>query len=119
MVRITGQCRPDRDTIGGSSADRDYRSDIGDALALLDLDAHSLDVALCNASALSERWLATPPIEMRSLVRDRQRRSLAIVRASQSGLARHSFVLSDKQINPAKMIYVVAFGLRCERKQPC
>ena len=25
MVRITGQCRPDRDTIGGSSAERDYR----------------------------------------------------------------------------------------------
>jgi hypothetical protein len=25
MVRITGQRRPDRDTIGGSSADRDYR----------------------------------------------------------------------------------------------
>ena len=25
MVRITEQCRPDRDTIGGSSADRDYR----------------------------------------------------------------------------------------------
>jgi site-specific DNA recombinase len=45
------------------------RTDVGDALASLHLDAHSVDVALCNASALSERWLATPPIEMRSLVR--------------------------------------------------
>jgi site-specific DNA recombinase len=46
------------------------RTDVGDALAPLDLDAHSLDTALRNASALSERWLAAPPIEMRSLVRD-------------------------------------------------
>jgi site-specific DNA recombinase len=46
------------------------RTDIGDALAPLDLDAHSLDVALCNASALSERWLATPPLELRSRIRD-------------------------------------------------
>jgi site-specific DNA recombinase len=46
------------------------RIDIGDALAPLDLDAHSLDAALRNASALSERWLAAPPIETRSLVRD-------------------------------------------------
>src|SRR5215471_1656491 len=45
-------------------------SDIGDALAPLDLDAHSIDDALRNASALSERWLAAPPSEMRSLVRD-------------------------------------------------
>ena len=46
------------------------RTDIADALAPLDLDAHSLDAALHNASALSERWLVVPPIEMRSLVRD-------------------------------------------------
>jgi hypothetical protein len=46
------------------------RSDVGDALAPLDLDAHSLDAALHTASALSERWLAAPPSEMRSLVRD-------------------------------------------------
>jgi site-specific DNA recombinase len=45
------------------------RTNVGDALASLHLDAHSVDVALCNASALSERWLAAPPIEMRSLVR--------------------------------------------------
>jgi site-specific DNA recombinase len=46
------------------------RTDIADVLVPLDLDAHSLDAALCNASALSERWLTAPPIEMRSLVRD-------------------------------------------------
>jgi hypothetical protein len=46
------------------------RADVGDALASLRLDAHSLDAALCNASALSERWLAAPPSETRSLVRD-------------------------------------------------
>src|SRR5262249_13029176 len=32
--------------------------------------AHAFDTALRNASALSERWLAAPPIAMRSLVRD-------------------------------------------------
>src|SRR5262245_25564435 len=46
------------------------RTDVGDALASLHLNAHSVDAALCNASALSERWLAAPPIAMRSLVRD-------------------------------------------------
>jgi site-specific DNA recombinase len=46
------------------------RTDIGDALAPLDLDAHSLDAVLRNASALSERWLAAPPLELTSLVRD-------------------------------------------------
>jgi site-specific DNA recombinase len=46
------------------------RSDVGDALAPLDLDAHSLDAALHTASALSVRWLAAPTMEMRSLVRD-------------------------------------------------
>jgi site-specific DNA recombinase len=46
------------------------RTDIGDGLAPLELDAHSLDVALCNASALSGRWLAAPPGETRSLVRE-------------------------------------------------
>jgi site-specific DNA recombinase len=46
------------------------RTDIGDALAPLDLDAHSLDAVLRNASALSERWLAAPSLELTSLVRD-------------------------------------------------
>jgi site-specific DNA recombinase len=46
------------------------RSDIGDALASLDLDARALDGALRNAFGLSERWLASPPVEIRSLVRD-------------------------------------------------
>jgi site-specific DNA recombinase len=46
------------------------RTDVAEVLASLDLDAHSLDAALCNASALSERWLAMPPTEMRSFFRD-------------------------------------------------
>ena len=46
------------------------RIDIGDALAPLDLDAHALDTALHNAFALSERWLAMPHVELRSLLRD-------------------------------------------------
>ena len=44
--------------------------EVSDALAPLDLGAHALDAALCNASKLSERWLAAPPVEMRNLVRD-------------------------------------------------
>src|SRR5262245_33666852 len=36
------------------------RTNVADALAPLDLDAHSLDAALRNASALSVRWLAAP-----------------------------------------------------------
>jgi DNA invertase Pin-like site-specific DNA recombinase len=46
------------------------RTDVGDALAPLDLDAHTLDAVLHNASALSERWLVMPPTEMRRLLRD-------------------------------------------------
>jgi hypothetical protein len=46
------------------------RADVGDALAPLDLDAHSIDAALRNASALSECWLTAPTIKIRSLVRD-------------------------------------------------
>jgi site-specific DNA recombinase len=46
------------------------RSDVGDALAPLDLDACTLDAALRNAFGLSERWLAVPPVEMKSLIRD-------------------------------------------------
>jgi site-specific DNA recombinase len=45
------------------------RTDVGDALAPLDLEAHALDAALSNASKLSERWLAMPRIELTSLVR--------------------------------------------------
>jgi site-specific DNA recombinase len=41
-----------------------------DALASLHLDAHTLDAGLHKACALSERWLAAPPVEMKSLVRD-------------------------------------------------
>jgi site-specific DNA recombinase len=46
------------------------RIDVSDALAPLDLEAHPLDAALRNASKLSERWLAAPPVVMKSLVRD-------------------------------------------------
>jgi hypothetical protein len=46
------------------------RIDVGDALAPLDLDACAVDAALRNAFKLSERWLAAPPVEMKSLVRD-------------------------------------------------
>jgi site-specific DNA recombinase len=46
------------------------RTEIGDALAPLDLEAHALDAALCNASALSDRWLMVAPVEMRSLIRE-------------------------------------------------
>jgi site-specific DNA recombinase len=45
-------------------------TDLADAFASLDLDARSFDTALRNACALSTRWLAVPPIEMRSLVRE-------------------------------------------------
>ncbi|MFZ0507021.1 MAG: recombinase family protein [Methylocella sp.] len=43
---------------------------VSDAIASLDLDARALDGALRNAFGLSGRWLAAPPVEMKSLVRD-------------------------------------------------
>jgi site-specific DNA recombinase len=46
------------------------RIDVADALAPLDLDAHALDAALRNACGLSDRWLAVPPVERKSLVRE-------------------------------------------------
>jgi len=46
------------------------RTDIGDALTPLDLEARTLDAALRNAFTLSKRWLAMPPVEMKSLVLD-------------------------------------------------
>src|SRR5580704_7337345 len=46
------------------------RTDVSNALVPLDLDARALDAALRNAFGLSERWLASPPVEMKSLVRD-------------------------------------------------
>ena len=45
------------------------RTDISTALAPLDLDASGLDAALSRASELSRRWLAMPPIEIATLVR--------------------------------------------------
>ncbi len=46
------------------------RTDIGDALTPLDLEARAFDAALRNACTLSKRWLAMPPIERKSLVLD-------------------------------------------------
>ena len=46
------------------------RTNIGDALAPLDLEARAFDAALRNAFTLSKRWLAMPPVEMKTLVRD-------------------------------------------------
>ncbi len=46
------------------------RTEISDALVPLELDAHALDAALRNAIALSKRWHAMPPIEIRSLIQN-------------------------------------------------
>jgi site-specific DNA recombinase len=46
------------------------RTEIGDALTPLDLEARAFDTALRNAFTLSKRWLAMPPVEMKSLVWD-------------------------------------------------
>jgi hypothetical protein len=46
------------------------RTDVSETLAPLDLDAYALDAALRKALKLSERWLAMPPIERKSLVLD-------------------------------------------------
>ena len=46
------------------------RTDIGDALTPLDLEARAFDAALRNAIALSKRWHAMPPIEIRSLIQN-------------------------------------------------
>jgi site-specific DNA recombinase len=46
------------------------RTDIGDALTPLDLEARAFDAALRNAFTLSKRWLAMPPVERKSLVLD-------------------------------------------------
>ena len=46
------------------------RTEVADALALLDLDVRLLDTALRNALHLSQRWLAMPPVELMSLVRE-------------------------------------------------
>ena len=42
------------------------RTDIGDALTPLDLEARAFDAALRNAFTLSKRWPAAPPVEMES-----------------------------------------------------
>jgi len=46
------------------------RTDVSEALAPLGLDAYALDAALRKALKLSERWLAMPPVELKSLVQE-------------------------------------------------
>ncbi len=46
------------------------RIEVSDALASLQLEAHTLDAVLRSALKLSQRWLAMPPVEMKGLVRD-------------------------------------------------
>ena len=46
------------------------RSDVVDALAPLDLDVRVLEIALRNASHLSQRWLAMSPFELMRVVRE-------------------------------------------------
>jgi site-specific DNA recombinase len=67
------------------------RIDVSDAIAPLGLDARALDAAPRNAFGLSERWLAAPPVEMRSLVLD-------IVEWVTIAANR-----IDKRLNPAKI----------------
>jgi hypothetical protein len=43
------------------------RTDVSETLAPLDLDAYALEAALRK---LSERWLAMPPVELKSLVQE-------------------------------------------------
>jgi hypothetical protein len=58
MVRITGQRRPDRGTIGGSSADRDYRMSTYDRAAFparrADVTAWVRETAHVEGLALSK-----------------------------------------------------------------
>ena len=46
------------------------RTDVSETLAPLDLDAYALDGALRKVLKLSERWLAMPPVELKSLVQE-------------------------------------------------
>jgi site-specific DNA recombinase len=46
------------------------RTEVGDALAPLQLDARMLDAALRAACELSQRWLALPSIELTSVARE-------------------------------------------------
>jgi site-specific DNA recombinase len=46
------------------------RVEVSDALTPLDLEARAFDAALGNAFTLSKRWLAMPPVEMKTLVLD-------------------------------------------------
>jgi site-specific DNA recombinase len=46
------------------------RTDVSETLAPLDLDGYALDAALRKALKLSERWLAMPPVELKSLVQE-------------------------------------------------
>jgi DNA invertase Pin-like site-specific DNA recombinase len=61
------------------------RTDVGAALAPLDLDAGSFDAALSNSSELSQRWLTLPPIEIAALVRQIVKKT----RVAADGIALH------------------------------
>jgi len=79
------------------------RTDVSNALVPLDLDAHTLDVALRNALKLSERWLAAPPVAMRSVVR---------------GIVEQTTVTADRieiRLSQAKIAAVLESGGRSER----
>jgi hypothetical protein len=67
------------------------RTDIGDALTPLDLEARAFDAALRNAFTLSKRWLAMPPVEMKSLVLDIVERVTIAVDRIEIRLARAKF----------------------------
>ena len=69
------ECASRRVTSKGLVLDRlraffSSRIEVSNALAPLDLDAYALDAALRKALKLSERWLAMPPVELKSLVRE-------------------------------------------------
>ena len=55
---------------GDNGASNTSRTDVSETLAPLDLDAYALDAALRKALKLSERWLAMPPVELKSLVQE-------------------------------------------------
>jgi hypothetical protein len=78
------------------------RTDIGDALAPLDLEARAFDAALRSAFTLFKRWLAMPPVEMKSLVLDIvERVTIAANRMPFPGLRR----LSLHQ-NPGETLHI-------------
>ena len=54
----------------GPTPSASRRGDVSETLAPLDLDGYALDGALRKVLKLSERWLAMPPVELKSLVQE-------------------------------------------------